>query len=729
MDNTLLALDVLLSKFEGVRQTGDNYQAKCPAHDDSTASLSIRQASSGAFLFKCFAGCSFKAIIDAIGLTAGHVTAPKHVTPLPRQIASYDYRDLTGRVIYRAVRYEPKDFKQCQPNGAGGWIWNMRGVQRVPYRLNELKGHQTIYIAEGEKDVDNLWARGLPATTNIGGAGKWKDEDTIQLRDLGIRKCVLLPDNDAPGKKHMAAVAQSLKRADIAIVTIELLGLAAKEDVSDWFARGKTAADLEAIVKSTPFIVPKNPSTIPSTEPDPEHDPRRWNQTDLGAAEAFAHRHGDDIRFDYQQERWLLWDQHYWRSDADSAIYRLAHRHVRQWQIDCATLVPDKDERKQWNEYLMRLEKRSGLENFIAISKTLKPVADDGERWDFNPMIFAVPNGVIDLRSGDLRPGRRDDRLTFQSSTLYDADKTCPRWEQFLQEIFDGNNEIIGYIQRALGYSLTGDMSEQCFFMCVGHGSNGKSTFLATLEAVWGKYSYTTDIKTFTTNNQSADQGFDLAELAHRRLILASETKANSHLNEQALKNFTGGEKINAQRKYGHPFEYSPTGKIWIGVNHQPRVKDDSFGFWRRVRIVPFERTFAGSAVNARLRDELIAEAPGILNWAIVGCLAWQRDGLVPPASVFTATDAYRDAEDPLAEFLAEATEADSDAQTPAIGLFRAYTQWAQDQGLTERERLTKTSFGRLLSRRYDKKHTMYGWRYLGVRTKLRPKDLLSTAE
>ena len=300
---------------------------------------------------------------------------------------------------------------------------------------------------------------------------------------------------------------------------------------------------------------------------------------------------------------------------------------------------------------------------------------------------------------------------------------------QFLSEVFDDNHDVIAYIQRALGYSLTGDMNEQCFFMCVGHGSNGKSTFLSALESVWGDYAYTTDMKTFTTNNQSADQGFDLAELAHRRLILASETKSDSRLNEQALKNFTGGEKMNAQRKYGHPFEYTPTGKIWIGVNHQPRVKDDSFGFWRRVRIIPFERTFAGSSANSRLKDELIAAASGILNWAVAGCLAWLRDGLSPPASVFTATDAYRDAEDPIAEFLTDATEPDSEGHTPAVAMYRSYLTWAQDQGLTERERLTKTAFGRLLSRRFDKKHTAYGWRYLGVTTKLRPKDLLSQAD
>lgn len=727
MTLVLLTIDDLLSRLSGVKPHGDNYQAKCPAHDDSTASLSVKQAPNGSILFRCFAGCTYNAIRDALGLSTGQLTAKPDA--LPRIVKTYDYNDRAGQLVYQAVRFEPKDFRQRRPNGGGGWLWNMKGVERIPYRLNELQGYTTLYIAEGEKDVDALWGRGLPATTNIGGAGKWKDADTIVLRDLGVQKCILLPDNDPPGKKHMLAVEQSLKRASIAVVTVNLIGLRAKEDVSDWFAAGHSREELEEIAGKKPFVVPRGQQPPISLPLDPAHDPRRWNQTDLGAAEAFVNRNGDDIRFDHQQERWLLWDYHYWRSDADSAIYRMAHAHVRAWQIECSTLIQEKESREKWAEHLFKLERRSGLENFIAMSKSLKPVADDGEQWDYNPMIFAVPNGVIDLRSGELRPGRRDDRLTFQSLTRHDGNQRCPRWEQFLCEVFEDKLDVIAYIQRALGYSLTGDMTEQCFFMCVGHGSNGKSTFLSTLEAVWGKYSYTTDMKTFTTNNQSADQGFDLAELAHRRLILASETKSDSRLNEQALKNFTGGEKMNAQRKYGHPFEYTPTGKIWIGVNHQPRVKDDSFGFWRRVRIVPFDRIFAGSSANVRLKDELIAEAPGILNWAIQGCLAWQRDGLAPPVSIFNATDAYRDAEDPLAEFLADATEPDSDAQTPAVGMFRAYSQWAQDQGFSDREKLTKTTFGRLLSRRYDKKHTMSGWRYLGVRTKLRPRDLLSGAE
>lgn len=200
-------------------------------------------------------------------------------------------------------------------------------------------------------------------------------------------------------------------------------------------------------------------------------------------------------------------------------------------------------------------------------------------------------------------------------------------------------------------------------------------------------------------------------------------------MNEQSIKSFTGGERINAQKKFGHPFEFQPVGKLWMGVNHQPKVMDDSHGFWRRVRLIPFERTFSGSADNRNLRRELAAEAPGILAWAVAGCRKWLAEGLNPPMLVMNAVDAYQDAEDPLLDFLLECTEPAESQEVSCSATYLAYRSWAKDQGMSEKETLTKNSFGRLMSRKHDKRHTMSGWRYLGLRVKVRPRDLLSQVE
>lgn len=729
----ILSIDAFLSTLQHVKQVGDHWQAQCPAHEDQRASLSVSIGRSGRILVKCFAGCEFAAILSALHLAPRQLAPPAASTPaqtIPTIVAHYDYRAADGTLLYQVCRFQPKDFRQRRPNVAGGWIWNMQGVARVPYRLNDLRGHTTVYVPEGEKDCEALWGLGCPATCNVGGAGKWRDSDSAALKAIGVTRLAIIPDNDGPGRKHADDVAKSAKAAGIAVLPLALTDLQAKGDVSDWIAAGHGKADLDALMASKLWVVPKN-TTLEQLEQviDPQKDPRRWALSDLGAAESFVTREGDNIRYDTLQDRWLVWDGHVWKPDSDRAIYRTTHAHIRTWQQEAITLIKDKQERERLLDFLFKLERRSGIENLVAISRTLKPVADSGENWDKDPWLFGVPNGVIDLKTGKLFGGRREDRLTIQAATPYDPEAQCPRWRQFLDEVFEDNMELVSYIQRALGYSLSGDMREQCFFMCIGGGSNGKSTFTNALDAVWGKYAYTTDMKTFTTSQQTGEATFDIAELANRRLILASETKADSRLNEQALKNFTGGEKINAQRKYGHPFEFAPCGKIWMGLNHQPRVKDDSFGFWRRVQIIPFTRIFNGSKANSSLRTELAAEAPGILRWAVEGCLQWQENGLRPPVCVFSATDAYQQAEDPLNDFTLERLEPDPDHQTPAMGMYHAYREWAKDQGFSERETLTSTSFGRLISKRFEKKQTEHGKRYLGVRVKVRPRDLLSSID
>lgn len=726
-----VSLEQFLGLLNSVTKVGANWQAKCPGHEDGRASLSIGPGRNGNVLLKCFAGCSFEQILAPLNLSPQQLFAPAPSRDPFKKIltATYDYRDAAGALVFQVCRFEPKDFRQRRPDPAriGQWIWDMKGVTRVPYRLNELQGQQTVYVAEGEKDVDALWALGLPATTNAGGASKWKDTDSMALKAAGVTRIVLLPDNDGPGRKHIDAVAKSVKSVGIAIMRADLPNIPIKGDVSDWLAAGGTRDELQAIVTKALWVIPKGIVIDVPPPLDPERDPARWHQTDLGAAEAFAHRYGDQIRYDHLRERWLVWDTHRWRPDATREVCRLAHAHARSWQAEAVT-VADQAARETLSAFTMRLERRSGIDNMISMANALLPIADDGKEWDTNDWLLGCHNGVVDLKTGVRRDGLPADRMTMQMGCEYQIAALCPRWILFLEQIFEDDAPLIAYVQRALGYSLTGNMREQCFFMCVGSGSNGKSTFLTALEAVWGDYGYTTDMRTFATVAGTSDTTqFDLAELADRRLVLASETKTNSRLNEHALKNFTGGEKINAARKYGHPFEYLPVGKIWVGVNHQPRVYDDSFGFWRRVRIIPFNKIFSGSTDNQNLRDELRAEAPGILAWAVRGCLAWQDVGLLPPASIVTATDAYQQAEDPLTEFLLERTEADTNSSVSAVALYSAYrSEWASDHGLSERERLTSTSFGRLASRRFETKHTERGKRYIGIRLIRRPTDLLS---
>jgi putative DNA primase/helicase len=733
-----LSIDQFLALLQSVTRVGDNWQAMCPSHEDRRASLSVGVGEDGRILVNCHAGCTFDGILAALNLSASALfpqgTAPGVFRPGGQFIVvkAYDYRDLHGVLQYQVCRLDPKTFRQRRPDPAGkDYIWDMKGVARLPYRLNDIKGHASVYVVEGEKDADALWARKLPATTNVGGAGKWKDSDSDWLRTAGVTRIVILPDNDSPGRKHATSVAESAKAAGLGVTIIELPNVPPKGDVSDWFALGYTTEALEQKVASALWIVPNvlRPE-VEIEECAPEDHPLRWKQTDWGAAEAFAHRNRDRIRYDHRQAQWLVWDQHYWKPDATHEVYRLATDHARIWQEEAARYIKDTDTRRELLSFALKLERRSGVENTLHLANAVLPLADNGENWNVQPMLLGCPNGVVDLATGQLRDGRPTDRITIQTGVPFLNHEACPRWLQFLEQIFDGDADVITFVHRALGYSLTADMREQCFFMCVGSGSNGKSTFLSTLDYVWGRHCYTTAMQTFTNQpGGEEDRKFDLAELHARRLVIAAETKANSQFNETVLKNFTGGEKINAQRKYGHPFEYVPTAKIWLGVNHQPRVKDDSFGFWRRVRLIPFRKIFQGSNDDRSLKDILRSEGAGILAWAVRGALDWKEKGLLPPADVMSATDAYQESENPLHDFILERVSMSADASVSVPLSYVIYNEWATSQGYSERERLTSHNFSRLMSRRFEIVRKDGGRRFMGIHISRDHKDLLSQAE
>lgn len=715
----LIAIDELLLLLRNVKTLGAGWQACCPAHEDTSPSLGISIGRTGSILLKCHAGCSFIAICDALRIHASQLCATKlDPTPIPHIVATYDYHDLAGKVIYQAVRFQPKDFRQRQPSVGGGWIWNMKGVTRVPFRWPELVGQSTVWICEGEKDVNALWALGLPATTNCGGAGKWKDAETLALKQIGVTRVIVLPDNDGPGRKHADDIARQMKAQQIAYTSLALTGLPLHGDVSDWLALGHTKADLEEL-SSKPYVVHQGEHPAPFADRVvAPFGPESWAQSDLGAAEALIHRFGDRLRFDHKQDRWLVWNAHHWRADATKEVRRIAHEHVRAWHQE-ALQIQEQRLKESVATFTVRMERRASIENMLYEAHAMLPIADDGRTWDKHSWLLGCPNGVIDLKAGQLRAGKRDDFITMQTGHPFNPETPCPRWEQFVNEIFDGDELLIGFIRRAIGYSLTGEMSEQCFFLCIGSGANGKSTFLSTLSGVFGDYAYNTDSRVFAPPSGAAEsQSFDLAELSGRRLVLASETKASSRMNEQALKTFTGGEKINAQRKYGHPFEYQPTGKIWMGMNHQPKVSDASFGFWRRVKFLPFNRIFTGSTDNRELKHELAREAPGILAWAVRGCLEWQASGLQEPASVTAATEEYQEREDPIREFWgAKISQSigDSNHGEPCSRVYKAYKEHCVESGLTDREILGSRAFSTLAAKRATRAHGMAGDRYLGI--------------
>lgn len=246
-----------LARLEKVKPIAGGHMARCPAHDDQTASLSVTEGTDGRILLHCHANCETRNILTALALDMADLFPPKDRGGLGEPTAIYDYRDERGELVYQSLRFPlkqdgKKTFLQRRPNPGGGWVWKMDGVRRTVYHLDKIQGKEAVIIVEGEKDADRLWALGLPATTNSGGAGKWRDELTAQLTAAGVKRVVMLPDNDPPGEAHGLQVARSCDDAGLFVRRILLPGLPDKGDVSDWLDAGHTKAELLAVLKNAP---------------------------------------------------------------------------------------------------------------------------------------------------------------------------------------------------------------------------------------------------------------------------------------------------------------------------------------------------------------------------------------------------------------------------------------------------------------------------------------------
>lgn len=477
-------------------------------------------------------------------------------------------------------------------------------------------------------------------------------------------------------------------------------------------------------------------ATYISALPDNDHDPaanqelavRIWgekteakvgqsacfNLTDAGNAEYFTSLYGDRLRYDHGRDRWLEWATHYWREDTDGQIMRLALKADRDRYKESVS-IEDLKERERIIKWVIGSEQRARLEATVALAKNMLPIADSGERWDSDPWLFCVANGVIDLRTGELRPGKQTDLITMKSPVTYDPKAKAPRWEVFFAEVFDVDTELIGYLQKYFGYAMTGITREQISVIGYGKGSNGKGRLSAALRHIQGDYAYNAPFATFELNSRSTIPN-DIAALVGRRLVTSSETNEGTRLNEARLKALVGEDPITARFLQHEFFTFIPACKLFLTVNHRPRVHDNSYGFWRKVRLIPFNRQFRGTDDDKALLDKLIAEDSGILNWLIEGCLRWQQEGLDDtPECVATATAEYESESDPLSEFLLDECVITPQAQVSGNEFYRHYRNFCQAQGMKESEVLTNTAFGRKMAGKFEKTHGNRGVVYRGV--------------
>lgn len=456
------------------------------------------------------------------------------------------------------------------------------------------------------------------------------------------------------------------------------------------------------------------PPAAGQMEPAAGREPRVFPCTDLGNAERMRARHGQDIRYCHVWKAWLIWDGTAWRPDETGAIMRRAADTVRHIYAEAAEIA-DSEIRQAYARWSRKSESKSALAALVGLAESLDGIAIRAEDLDRDPYLFNCETGTIDLRTGELRRPARGDYITRTAPTPYDAAAAAPTWERFVSEIMCERAELIEFVRRAAGYSITGDVSEKCLFLCHGGGDNGKTTFLETLKSILGEYAGQVLIDTLmTSRNARGGPDPDIADLKGRRLITSSEVEDGQRLAEGRLKYLTGMSTIKTRGLWEKTWEFDPQYSIWLDCNHLPQIRGTDQAIWERIKRVPFDYTVEAAHRDRRLKEKLLAERAGILAWCVAGCLAWQRDGLAAPEEVTEATKLYRAEMDILGRFIEEAVYTGPPTlATASRQVYRAYTAWAEAVG---EHVLSERIFGqRMIERGIARRHERTGNVYVGI--------------
>lgn len=400
--------------------------------------------------------------------------------------------------------------------------------------------------------------------------------------------------------------------------------------------------------------------------------------TDYGNALRMWKAFNDELFYVPEFGKWFVWSGGRWVSDRTLTATKYAHKTIQALYAEAAA-ESDKQRRQDLIEHARRSEMGPRLRETENIAKAMMAVSSD--QLDTDPMLFNVKNGTIDLNTGELLPHARERFITKLGPVTYNPAAKCPTWTAFLDSIFAGRQEVIRFLQAAVGYSLTAHIREQAFFFLYGVGSNGKSTFLSTIRAIMGDYASQADPTTFMAQGKTDGPRNDLARLVGKRFVTSIETEDGRKIAEGLMKQITGGEAITCRFLHQEFFEYVPTWKLWIAGNHRPSVVGQDHGFWRRMRLIPFTVTIPDEKQDKQLPQKLEAELPGILNWCLEGVRIWQEEGLKTPEIVVQATHEYRDVMDSIANFLDEAVDTGGEAEdktnrTKVADMWQAYTHW-----------------------------------------------------
>jgi len=664
-----------------------------------------------------------------------------------KHAVTYPYFLADGSLSYVKVRFvdkqNDKTFRQYAVTSKLGWLpRNKAGAPPILYRLNTLAAADEVFITNGEKAADRGAAElGIVTTCTPDGEGKWSAEYTKPLVGKTVR---ILVDNDTKGATHGKVVSSALAQHVSEVKVIQLPGLPPKGDLWDWIEAGGTRDQLKEIVEKT-AAVKAPPPDVPSPDAPPPNPTLKSNVVslraaspgaalvpppnatslltqllnDTGNADRLIAFRGTELRYCPAIRKWLVWDGRRWAVDDKGAIRRAA----KQTMLEFLSQAAHADDADLQKFAYGSLDARR-INNMIALAECELIIMPD--QLDTHPFLINFLNGTLDLRTGELKPHDEKQYLTKLVHHNYEPQAECSLFLGFLGRIMGGHadaserdldraDRMVEYLQRALGYSMTGTTEEKAVFVPFGTGNNGKTTLLSTFLQLLEEYAVLLQVDTLMVRAESNNTQADLADLRGARFVMTSETEEGQRLAQGKLKRITQGMgKIKATRKYENPIEFPETHKLWMDTNSKPliRAADDQATF-NRLHPIPFTVTIPTGEIDKTLPRKLLAEAEGILAWAVEGAKLWRRVGLQKPPEVSAANDDWRSENDQLGRFVEECCVVADCASAKARPLYEAYRAWAEGAG---EHAVTETLFGtRLRDRGYAKEHRRYGTIYSGI--------------
>jgi len=575
--------------------------------------------------------------------------------------AKWDYLDAAGHLIAVVYRYDPPgQKKQFRP-------WDAKRRKMAPpdprplYNQPGMTSAAQVVLVEGEKCAQTLIDVGFVATTAMHGANA--PVDKTDWSPLSGKAVLIWPDRDKPGWDYAAQAAQAILSAGAKSCHILYPPEEAAEgwDVADAIAEG---FDVATFLTHGPRL--QMHDVADDVDPVVSSDESVWGTEDALAL-SFTRRYHRDWRYVAAWGRWLVWDGQRWRTEDTLAATDLIRSVCRQTAV-----------RADNPKVAAKLASASTVGGVERLARADRRHAATTDEWDADPWLLNTPGGVVDLKTGRKRANDRADRMTKITTATPGGD--CPQWMAFLSDIAGGDVDLQVYLQRMVGYCLTGVTSAHALFFLYGTGANGKSVFANVISTILGDYAATASMDTFV-ETRGDRHPTDLAGLRGARFVTAIETEQGRRLNESKVKAITGGDKISARFMRQDFFEYTPQFKPVIVGNHKPAIRNIDEAMKRRMHMIPFTVTIPPERRDGRLTEKLLAERDGILAWAVAGCLSWQREGLKPPASVVSATEEYFEAEDALGRWLEERCVREPNAKSLTAELFTDWKQWAETSG------------------------------------------------